>query len=103
MIAVIVSPQAKTDIESIVDYLAGVASPTTARRWNGRLWDAISHLGDFPGSGSPRPALGDHIRIAIIAPYILIYEHERGSEQLAILRVIHGRRHITGRLLAGLA
>lgn len=99
MVEVIVAPQARTDLASIIDRLATVASPTTARKWNDRLWQTIEGLGEMPGSGAPRHKLGLHVRINIVKPYIIIYEHVRDSGRVDVLRVLHGRRRITRKLL----
>jgi toxin ParE1/3/4 len=96
---VIVAPQARGDLSQIVAGLATVASIATARRWNERLWSTIEGLAEFPGDGAPRSRLGKNIRIKIVTPYILIYEHERDASDVYVLRVIHGRRRISQRLL----
>ena len=101
MIEVVVAPQARDDLVSIVTYLAAVASPATARRWNDRLWAAIQGLSEFPGTGTPRPRLGAHIRIAVVRPSVVVYEYHRGTARLDVLRVVHGRRQITRKLVAG--
>ena len=99
MTSVIVAPEARDDIARIVAHLAAVASLTTAARWNDRLWYAIEAIADFPGAGAPRPRLGTHVRIKIVSPYIVIYEHERGAASASVLRVVHGRQRITKKLL----
>ncbi len=68
-------------------------------KWDRKLWSAIDDLTEFPGSGAPRPILGQYVRIAIVHPYIVLYEHMRGSDLVQILRVVHGRRKITKDLL----
>ena len=99
MIEVIVAPQARADLARIVLHLASVASVATAGRWNDRLWAVVDGIAEFPGSGAPRPQLGTHIRIKIVTPYIVIYEHESGSHRAFVLRVVHGRRRITKKIL----
>ena len=63
-----------------------------------RLYD---RLGAHPGIGAPRPALGRNIRIGIVSPYIVIYRHTDADDTVTVLRVVHGRRRITGALLSG--
>ena len=99
MIAVIVSPAARADLTEIIAYLASVASVGTASRWNDRLWLAFDEIAEFPGSGALRPKLGTNVRIKIVTPYIVIYEHVRGAKSADALRVVHGRRRITKRLV----
>ena len=101
MIEVVVSPQARGDLLDIIRYLADIASPATAEAWDRKLWQAIDELSEFPGSGAPRPRLGSNARIRIVGPYVAIYEHVRGSGVLVVLRVVHGGRKITRKLLAG--
>jgi toxin ParE1/3/4 len=99
MIEVIVAPQARADLARIISNLAAVASSATAARWNDRLWQTIDRIAEFPGSGARRSRLGAHVRIKIVTPYIVIYEHERGADKVFVLRVVHGRRRITRKLL----
>jgi toxin ParE1/3/4 len=61
--------------------------------------DTIERLVDLPQSGAPRPALGRNTRIAIVQPYLLIYDYTRGDETLTLLRILHGRRNITRALM----
>ena len=98
MIEVIVSPQARADIARIIDRLISVASVATATRWNDRLWSMVDEIASFPGSGAPRPRLGKHTRIKIVAAYIVIYEYKRGATTANVLRIVHGRRRITRKL-----
>ena len=101
MIEVIVAPQARADLLDILRYLATVASPATADRWDRKFWAAIHDLAEFPGIGAPRPALGANVRIKIVGPYVIIYEHARGDSAAHVLRVVHGKRNITRKLLLG--
>jgi plasmid stabilization system protein ParE len=36
----------------------------------------------------------------VVRPYLVIYEHVRGSDSLHVLRVVHGRRNIRKELLS---
>jgi plasmid stabilization system protein ParE len=53
----------------------------------------------MPETGSPRPSLGVNARIAVIFPYVLIYDYDRDSNTLTLLRILHGRRNISQDLL----
>jgi toxin ParE1/3/4 len=55
----------------------------------------------LPDSSPRRPALGNNIRIGIVSPYIVINQHRVDDNIVTILRVVHGRRRITGSLLRG--
>ena len=96
---VIVTPRADRDIVAILDYLTRSAGPRVAAKYADAIDEAIAGLEDMPGTAAPRPALGPHIRVSIVKPYLIIHEHERGDEELYALRVVHGRRHITASIL----
>jgi toxin ParE1/3/4 len=51
------------------------------------------------GVAARRVALGQNIRIGIIVPYIIIYHNDDDSDTVTVLRIVHGRRRITGQLL----
>ena len=59
----------------------------------------IERLLDFPQSGVPRPRLGSETRIAIISPYVVIYDYARHDDVLTLLRILYGKRDITRKLL----
>lgn len=99
MTRVVVSREAEADLESILDYLALNAGRLTAAAYGERFAAAIEHLRDFPGAGSPRPALGPWARIAIVYPYLLIYDFAIGDEAATLLRILHGKRDINEQML----
>jgi hypothetical protein len=43
--------------------------------------------------------LGPLTRIAIVLPYVLIYDFSEVDDRLVLLRVLHGHRKMTERLL----
>ena len=47
--------------------------------------------------GPPRSALGPKTRIAIVFPYLVIYDYE--DDVVTVLRVLHGKRNITRNLI----
>ena len=63
------------------------------------LTRSICSLATFPESGSPRPALGRLIRIGLVSPYNVIYEYVEADDAVTIMRIVHGRRRITRRML----
>ena len=99
MAVVVVSPLALIDLEDIAAYLMIEAGPSIANRYAEEFVEVMDQLALFPGSGSPRPGLGRDVRIAIVTPYLLIHRHALGSECIDVLRVVHGRRKITRRML----
>jgi hypothetical protein len=46
-----------------------------------------------------RVPLGQNIRIGIVSPYIVIYRNDDVSNTVTVLRIVHGRRRISGRML----
>jgi plasmid stabilization system protein ParE len=101
MTRLIVSEPADRDLATIVAYLAQEAGVATAERYAAAFDALFDRLTDFPGIGSPRPALGDDVRIGIVSPYIVIYAYDVAADVATVLRVIHGRRKITRKLLGG--
>ena len=64
------------------------------------LFKAVyERLGDHPDSGAPRPAIAPNIRIGVVSPYIVIYRHNVDDGAVTVLRIVHGRRRITGAML----
>jgi plasmid stabilization system protein ParE len=58
-------------------------------------------LTDYPKSGALRPALGAHVRICVVSPYVVIYEHIEADDTVMIMHIAHGRRKITRKFLRG--
>jgi hypothetical protein len=48
-----------------------------------------------------RPKLGPHIRVGVVFPYLVVYRHVEGDDTVSIIRVLHGRRRMTRKLLRG--
>jgi plasmid stabilization system protein ParE len=46
-----------------------------------------------------RLALGANTRIGIVRPYILIFDYVSDTDTLTLLRIVHGKRNITRRLI----
>lgn len=89
----------RRDATQILDYLEGAAGARVAEKFSSRFAETIVRLTNFPESGAPRPALGAYTRIAIAQPYLLIYDFTPNDDTLTLLRILHGRRNITRRLL----
>jgi toxin ParE1/3/4 len=71
------------------------AGVQTAAKYTALFDSLYDRLAKFPDSGSPRPGLGKDIRVGIVFPYIVICRHRIDDNTVTVLRVIHGRRHIT--------
>lgn len=101
MADLVVTELAAGDIAAILLYLAREAGIATAERY-ARAFDTLyERLTDFPAIGSLRPSLGEDVRICIVSPYIVIYDYAPATNTVTILRVVHGRRNITLKLIGG--
>ncbi len=97
MAKLVVSRQAELDTATIVAVLTDKAATTVAEQYRHEFEDLFERLMMFPMSGARRPLLSRYTRIAVVNPYVVIYEHRR--ETVRILRVVDGRRNITRRLV----
>jgi toxin ParE1/3/4 len=100
MAGVRLSSQARRDLLSTLEYLAEVAGPRIARRYDDGFKRAIENLGTSAGTGSPRPHLGPETRLTIVTPYLIFYDGGPHSDSVHVLRILHGRRNITPELIA---
>jgi toxin ParE1/3/4 len=99
MARVVIAPLAGIDIRGILKALAVSAGLRTATKFDNLFERLLDRLAEHPASGAPRPALGRQIRIGVVSPYIAIYRHDEADDTVMVLRVVHGRRRMTGRLL----
>lgn len=99
MTRIIVAAEAEGDLDAILDYLVDNAGPRTAAAYGDRFASAIERILAHPGAGFPRPLLGADARISIVYPYVLIYDFVAADDLVTLLRVLHGKRDITQRLL----
>jgi len=56
-------------------------------------------LAEFPDSGARRPVLGPRVRICVVSPYVVIYEHMEADDTVVVLRIVHRRRKIGRKFL----
>jgi toxin ParE1/3/4 len=96
---VVLTSPADDDAASIINSIGENAGVRVAARYAADFDTLYERLAQFPGSGSPRPALGAITRISVVLPYVVIYEHMEAEDVVMILRILHGRRRITRRLL----
>lgn len=99
MTRLVVTADAEADINDILDYLHKEAGTRIATSYGRKLAAIIERLVESPGIGAPRPALGPDVRIGIVPPYVLIYAFTAANDILTLLRVVHGERNITRRLI----
>lgn len=99
MTRLIVSPTADADLDRILHWLADNAGQDVADRYAADLDAIYENLIMFPAFGSPRPNLGRRTRIAVLSPYLVIYDHLSDTDTVNIVRILDGRRNITRRLI----
>jgi toxin ParE1/3/4 len=96
---VVFTDSADLDSSFIYAGLHGKAGMSTVVKYRALFRKLYKQLADFPDSGAPRPKLGPEIRIGIVSPYIVIYRYAEAENSVVVLRIVHGRRRITGKLL----
>ena len=101
MARVIVTPSADADTAEIIAHLDAKAGHGVAAKYNASFEQLYDNLADFPDSGAARPEVGAKIRIGIVSPYIVIYRHTETDGVVRVLRIVHGSRRITGKLIRG--
>jgi plasmid stabilization system protein ParE len=99
MTRLLVAADAESDTHDIIIFLEREAGARIAAAYGRRFRQIIERLVDLPQSGAPRPALGPNARIAIVSPYVLIYDYTIDDDTLTLLRILHGKRNITRELL----
>lgn len=99
MTRLIIAQDAERDISNILTYLEQRAGALVAQEYGVSIRRALLRLTEFRDIGAPRPVLGAHIGVALLYPYLLIYEHVPGAAELTLLRVIHGAANITAEIL----
>jgi plasmid stabilization system protein ParE len=99
MTRLVVTADAEADIDDILNYLRKEAGPAVAASYGRKFGAAIGRLVEFPGIGAPRTALGEETRTTVVYPYVLIYDFTAADDTLTLLRVLHGKRNITRRLV----
>ena len=101
MAHVVITSPADADTAHIIDDLGAKAGANVADRYDADFDKLYERLSNHPKSGAPRPALGRNVRICVVSPYVVIYEHIQADDSVVIMRVAHGRRKITRRFLRG--
>ena len=87
---IIFSPQAITDLEEVVRYIAK-DDPATAIRVGNELIDRVEILANFPLLGAPYPKR-QGVRKLVSRPYLVFYRPRLEENCVDILRYWHGAR-----------
>src|SRR5215469_2893564 len=98
MARVLVSAPANEDTIEVLAYLARVAGPATADKYDALFKEVYDRLAAHPDMYATRPKLGRKIRAAVVWPYLVIYEHT-SRDVVNVLRILHGGRRLTPGLL----
>ena len=88
-----------TDYEDIIDFLESKAGARVADRYRQLFDAALDRIAVNPGVGAPRIKLGPKTRILVVYPYSIYYDGEPKGEVATALRILHGRRRVTGRII----
>jgi len=99
MTQLVVTADAEADLYEILDYLEQEAGARVAEDYARRFRLCLERHVESPGIGAPRPALGPGTRIGIVRPCILVYDYTEADDTLTLLRILHGKRNITRRLI----
>jgi plasmid stabilization system protein ParE len=99
MTRVVVTEPAKRDVRNILSDLSERASYRIAARYADEFKTVYRRLREVPATGAPRSKLGPNCRIAIVLPYLVVYDYNGNDDEVTVLRVLHGRRNITRSLI----
>ena len=99
MAKVVAAPAVDRDITDIIEYLAREAGWPTATKYLALFDDCFDRTGLYPKGGAPRPKLGRGVRISVVSPYIVVYRYEPQRDIVILLRILHGARRITRKLV----
>ena len=89
------TPAALRDLAAIRAYIA-TDDPRSAARQIARVLDAIGRLSGFPMSGRVGRRSGTRELVVARTPYIVAYRVR--SDDIELLRILHGRQHWPDRL-----
>lgn len=102
MRAFVLSPVARRDLASVLNFLAE-RNPTAAQRYARLFRDAFRHISQWPDSGLIRRDLAPTdrtIRAWVVSPYLVIYDPVH--RPVRIVAILHGAQNlpdiISGRL-----
>jgi toxin ParE1/3/4 len=97
MARIVVTAPADADVAAILDHLTANAGRPIAVKYAEAFDAAYDRLAAFPRLGPTRLALGPQTRIWIVPPYVMVYGY--ADDTVTVLRVLHGKRDITGDLI----
>jgi plasmid stabilization system protein ParE len=97
MTKIVVTHRAHADVAEILVHLTQAAGYPVAARYRQEFDAVYERLAALPESGPRRRTLGPHARIALVHPYVIVYDNV--DDIVTVLRVLHARRNISRRLV----
>jgi toxin ParE1/3/4 len=99
MVEIEFSEAAEFDRLEILSYLAATAGILIANDYDTDFKEWLKLLRHRPECGSPRGRLGRNIRLYVVYPYVSLYTYDPDQDLIRILRIVHGKRRITAKIL----
>ena len=96
-----IAQPAEADFDAVLKYLSFEAGQAVSRKFGDSLLKAFDRLTEFPGAGAARPRLSRDVRIWTVEPYVVFYRYAAKDDIVRILRILHGKRKFTRKLLSG--
>jgi plasmid stabilization system protein ParE len=99
VIRLVVTRDAENDLADLLAYLQREANSVVAEEFGRDVRATLLRLTEFPDSGAPRPEFGAYVRMSIIYPYLLFYDHPPDHPELTLLRILHGKSNLSAEIL----
>lgn len=80
---------ALADLENIHNWMSG-DNPLAAKAVVERIFASVEHLATFPEMGHAGRDEGTHEWVVPRLPYIVVYEIDRGRDEIVVVAVVHG-------------
>ena len=99
MTDVVLTHSAHRDLTKILAEVHKNAGRASLYKYDAEFSRTFARLQQFPDSGAPRPRLGVNTRLSVVYPYLIYYRRSAAADSVLIMRILHGRRKITRRML----
>jgi toxin ParE1/3/4 len=96
----VVARRADDDLLQILGQIEGNAGWRVAQDYGERFVRPYTLITDQPELCARRPRLGRFVRVGVVHPYLVIYSHVDGKDEVGVLRVVHGHRNLSRRTLS---
>ncbi len=96
---VVLSAEARADLEEIADYLESVMAPRPAREYLRSLVEAVERLGDTPQRGTVRDEVLPGLRaIPAHGSTVMVFQIDEALREVRGLRLVPGSADWMGRI-----